>query len=100
MIQKFRRFMKGRRGQGMSEYIIMVGLVAIAAIGIYTIFGNQIREAVATIGLQLAGSTTAEQEDLTNDYGSQDGSGKEVTLGAFGNDGSGSSPSPSPPGRP
>lgn len=89
MIQKFRRFMVGRRGQGMSEYIIMVGLVAIAAIGIYTIFGNQIREAVATIGLQLAGQTGAEQDDaLQAEYAGQNGGGKEVNLGAFGNGGS------------
>jgi Flp pilus assembly pilin Flp len=40
MLLKIRRFMKGRRGQGMSEYIIMVGLVAVAAIGIYTAFGK------------------------------------------------------------
>jgi Flp pilus assembly pilin Flp len=37
----------------MSEYIIMVGLVAIAAIGIYTAFGKQIRAAMETMGLQL-----------------------------------------------
>lgn len=75
--------MKGRRGQGMSEYIIMVGLVAIAAIGIYTIFGNQIRGAVAAIGLQLSGDTTAEQ-GKAGDYDEQNQT-KEVDLGSFGN---------------
>jgi Flp pilus assembly pilin Flp len=69
----------------MSEYIIMVGLVAIAAIGIYTIFGNQVREAVATIGLQLSGDTTAEQEYDVSNYEGQDADGKQVDLGAFNN---------------
>lgn len=84
MIRKFRRFMKGKRGQGMSEYIIMVGLIAIAAIGIYTIFGNQVREATSAIGQQLAGKTEAKQDDLTGKYKAQSGS-KEVTLGDFKN---------------
>lgn len=61
-MQRFRRFMKGRRGQGMSEYIIMVGLVAIAAIGIYTAFGGQVRNAMKTIGHQLSGDTAATQD--------------------------------------
>ena len=43
MVKKIRKFMKGRRGQGMTEYIIMVALIAIAAIGIYTLFGDQVR---------------------------------------------------------
>ena len=88
MIQKIRRFMKGRRGQGMSEYIIMVGLIAIAAIGIYTIFGDQVRSAMSAIGRQLSGETTAEQ-GYEGDYDGQGGEGKDVTLGAFGNGGGG-----------
>lgn len=30
-------------GQGMTEYIIIVGLVAIAAIGVVTVFGDNVR---------------------------------------------------------
>ena len=55
MIKRFRQFMKGRRGQGMTEYIIMVALIAIAAIGIYTIFGQQIRAVISSMGGQLSG---------------------------------------------
>lgn len=76
--------MIGRRGQGMSEYIIMVGLVAIAAIGIYTIFGNQIRGAVAALGLQLSGDTTANQ-GKAGEYTKQNET-KEVNLGSFSNE--------------
>jgi Flp pilus assembly pilin Flp len=66
----------------MSEYIIMVGLVAIAAIGIYTAFGDQVRSAMSAIGMQLSGDDGASQ---TADAGltSQDG-GKAVTLSDFG----------------
>ncbi|MCD6500051.1 MAG: hypothetical protein J7M25_17300 [Deltaproteobacteria bacterium] len=32
-----------RKGQGMTEYIIIVALIAIAAIAIITLFGNNIR---------------------------------------------------------
>ena len=32
------------RGQGLTEYIVIVALVAIAAIGIVNIFGNQLRQ--------------------------------------------------------
>ena len=36
-----------RRGQGMTEYIIIVALIAIAAIGVVTIFGDNIRDLFA-----------------------------------------------------
>lgn len=81
MIQKFRRFMQGRRGQGMSEYIIMVGLIAIAAIGIYTAFGDQIRSAMDAIGTQLSGKTDAKQK---LDAGLKAEKDKKVTLKDFG----------------
>lgn len=81
MIFKVRKFMKGRRGQGMSEYIIMVGLVAIAGIGIYTAFGDQIRNAMNAIGTQLSGNESYQQ---TLDAGLQSQSQKDVDLEDFG----------------
>jgi pilus assembly protein Flp/PilA len=38
-----KNLMKKARGQGMTEYIIIVALIAIAAIGVITIFGDNIR---------------------------------------------------------
>lgn len=32
-----------KRGQGMTEYIIIVALIAIAAIGVITLFGDNVR---------------------------------------------------------
>ncbi len=42
-------------GQGMAEYLIIVALVAIAAIGIYTAFGKTVRNQVAGIAKETAG---------------------------------------------
>ena len=46
---------RNRRGQGLTEYIIIVALVAIAAIGIVNIFGQQLRAQFATIVAAMAG---------------------------------------------
>jgi Flp pilus assembly pilin Flp len=46
-----------RRGQGLTEYIIIVALVAIAAIGIVNIFGNQLRHQLSTIVAAMSGSS-------------------------------------------
>lgn len=42
-------------GQGMTEYIIIVALIAIAAIGIYTLFGDVIRDQMGAMTQELAG---------------------------------------------
>lgn len=46
-------------GQGMTEYIIIVALIAIAAITIYTLFGNTIRSQMASMTQELAGQQAA-----------------------------------------
>lgn len=46
----------GQRGQGMTEYIIIVALIAIAAIAVYQYFGNTIRNQTAGIAKEIAGS--------------------------------------------
>ena len=46
-------------GQGMTEYIIIVALIAVAAIGIYGIFGNTIRAQMGSMTGALAGDTAA-----------------------------------------
>lgn len=73
--------LKKLRGQGMSEYIIMVGLVAVAAIGIYTAFGDQVRTAMRSIGEQLSGNETATQ---TVNAGLSSQETKDVSLSDFG----------------
>ena len=46
------------RGQGMTEYVIVVALVAVAAIGVVTVFGNNIRELFGASASALAGVET------------------------------------------
>ena len=50
---------KNRAGQGLTEYIIVVALVAVAGIGIVNIFGNQLRNQFHTIVKAMSGSETA-----------------------------------------
>ena len=47
------------RGQGMTEYIIIVALIAIAAVGVVTIFGNNIKALFTASTEILAGATAA-----------------------------------------
>lgn len=61
--QKMKQF-----GQGMTEYIIIVALIAIAAIAIYGFFGDTIRGQMGIMTAELAGSTaTANITDTQND---------------------------------
>ena len=50
---------KKPRGQGMTEYIIIVALIAIAAVGVVTIFGNNIKALFTASTEILAGATAA-----------------------------------------
>jgi Flp pilus assembly pilin Flp len=49
-----KRFIK-QLGQGMTEYIIIVALIAIAAIGIYSIFGDTITDQMGNMTQELSG---------------------------------------------
>ena len=60
------RILTNRKGQGLTEYIIIVALVAIAAIGVVNIFGNQLRNQFATIVGAMSGHTTAKVSDLSS----------------------------------
>ena len=42
-------------GQGMTEYIIIVALIAIAAIGVFSMFGKTIRNQAAGVAMELSG---------------------------------------------
>ncbi|MBU1221709.1 hypothetical protein KKF34_13310 [Myxococcota bacterium] len=49
--------LKNKKGQGMTEYIIIVALIAIAAIGVITLFGDDIRKLFGASANALAGET-------------------------------------------
>ena len=46
-------------GQGMTEYAIIVAVIAIAAIGIFTIFGNVVKDQVSNMATEMAGNDGA-----------------------------------------
>ncbi len=58
-----------RRGQGMTEYIIIVALIAIAAIGIITLFGDNIRRLFAMSADSLAGNDSVQQANSATAVG-------------------------------
>ena len=51
-----RELFRCQSGQGLSEYLIIVALVAIAAIGVVTVFGRDIRELFSGTTDSLAGN--------------------------------------------
>ncbi len=50
-----RKQLRKARGQGMTEYIIIVALIAIAAIGVITLFGDNIKALFGMSADALAG---------------------------------------------
>lgn len=46
---------KRQLGQGMTEYIVVVALVAVAAIAVYQYFGQVVRSQTAAMARELAG---------------------------------------------
>ena len=47
------------QGQGMTEYIIIVALIAVAAIGVFRYYGNTARSQVAVAAAELGGQSSA-----------------------------------------
>ncbi|MDR2001313.1 MAG: hypothetical protein LBP94_07270 [Zoogloeaceae bacterium] len=70
---KIRRFAR-QAGQGMTEYIIIVALIAIASIAVYSFFGDTLRHQTAAAAMALSGQdgttqTTASQTSATSAAG-------------------------------
>ena len=62
---------RNRKGPGLTEYLPIVALVAVAGIGIVNIFGNQLRNQFHTIVKAMAGSQTGTVESLADRAGSE-----------------------------
>jgi type IV pilus assembly protein PilA len=46
---------KRSHGQGMTEYIVIVALIAVAALAIYQLFGATLRNQTAAVAMEVAG---------------------------------------------
>ena len=62
MRNEIKRALQQEAGQGMTEYIIIVALIAIAAIGVITIFGEQIRDLYGSSSAALSGQTAQQRQ--------------------------------------
>lgn len=49
------------RGQGMTEYIIIVALIAVASIGVYSFFGSSVRNQTAGLAREVSGANASAQ---------------------------------------
>jgi pilus assembly protein Flp/PilA len=58
LFQKIRNRRAQRKGQGMTEYIIIVALIAIATIAVVTLFGDNLRQLFGASANALAGNTS------------------------------------------
>lgn len=48
-----------QRGQGMSEYIIITALIAVAGIGLFAAFGDTLQNQIAGMSQEMAGKSGA-----------------------------------------
>ncbi len=60
-IQQRRFGARRQRGQGMTEYIIITALIAIAAIAVVTLFGSTVRSQVSGMAKELSGQSATPQ---------------------------------------
>lgn len=65
MTKQTRKSLRKNRGQGMTEYIIIVALIAIAAIGVITLFGDNIRRLFGMSADALGGDANIAQRNTT-----------------------------------
>ncbi len=69
--------LRRKRGQGMTEYIIVIAIVAIGAILIIGVFGKQIKNTFGRIAAALSGTAQGAASPVTTDAANQN------TLGNF-----------------
>lgn len=72
-----------RRGAGLTEYLVIIALIAIATIGAVTLFSNQVRDLFGGSADALAG-----EESVPRRFGAGNDPGKK-TLATFAQSGAG-----------
>ena len=79
-----RRNLKRQAGQGMTEYIIVVALVAVAAIAVYQYFGQVVRAQVAAMAHELSGEDGSASRAGRQAAQKAAGETRAVSLKAYG----------------
>jgi uncharacterized membrane protein YgcG len=82
-----------QRGQGMTEYIIIVALIAVAAIAVYQLFGATVRNQTAGIAQEVAGGNGTAAIKKAGDAAkkAETEAGKDKTLSTYGDNATGGS---------
>lgn len=73
--------LNNQSGQGMTEYIIIVALIAIAAIAVFTYFGSTVQEQTAAMTKELAGESGKDQVKAAGDAADAAAKNAETTKG-------------------
>ncbi len=68
------RSLKSKRGQGMTEYVIVICVVAIAALLVIGVFGTNVRNLFSTA------NTSLQSGNVTNAQSQKDGASGNVTI--------------------
>lgn len=72
------------RGQGMTEYIIIVALIAVAAIAVYRAFGDVVRGQTSIAAVALSGGESFDGRGLVGESRERASDAAESrTLGDF-----------------
>ncbi|MBG23346.1 MAG: pilus assembly protein [Idiomarinaceae bacterium] len=73
------------RGQGMTEYIIIVALIAVAAIGVYSLLGKTVRNQVSGIAHEVSGQNSSQQLNEARSSARRSGTvaKQDVNLGNY-----------------
>ncbi|WP_029880332.1 hypothetical protein [Pseudoalteromonas sp. TB64] len=76
---------KKQLGQGMTEYIIIVALIAVSAIGVYSFFGKTIRNQVSALASEVSGQDSSAniQAAKTAADAAELNANKDYNLGNF-----------------
>jgi Flp pilus assembly pilin Flp len=76
-------------GQGMTEYIIIVALIAVSAIAVYASFGKTIRTQTVGLAHEMSGTDSTTDVNNAKDAAAraQTDAAKDKGMGAYGNSG-------------
>ncbi len=61
------KMLRNKKGQGMSEYLIILALVAIATIGAVIFFADNVREQISNLATEIGGDDATVTLDAANE---------------------------------
>ncbi len=74
---------KAQWGQGMTEYIIIVALIAVAAIGVISAFGGVVQHQFAGMAQALSGNAATNVAQATASAATASGAAGDKTLSTY-----------------